>query len=70
MMKKAYELSTLCHCDVGIIFFSRNNKLYQYASSDMDQVLQRYAEFSQPDESFTSEDIRLVGSISYWIFLF
>ncbi|CAH1732119.1 unnamed protein product [Aphis gossypii] len=38
-MKKTYELSVLCDCEVAIIIFDKFDKLYQYASTDMDQVL-------------------------------
>jgi hypothetical protein len=38
VMKKAYELSILCDCEIALIIFSSSNKLYQYASTDMDKV--------------------------------
>ena len=38
-MKKAYELSILCDCEIALIIFSSSNKLYQYASTDMDKVM-------------------------------
>lgn len=47
-MKKAYELSVLCNCDIGLIIFNNsNNKLVQYASQDIDKVLLRYTEVSK-----------------------
>ncbi|KAL4121547.1 hypothetical protein QTP88_014040 [Uroleucon formosanum] len=57
VMKKAYELSVLCDCEVAIIIFNKNNKLYQYASTDMDQVLLKYTEYSEPHESLTNNNI-------------
>ena len=39
VMKKAYELSVLCDCEIALIIFSSSNKLYQYASTDMDKVV-------------------------------
>ncbi|XP_001949813.1 acidic repeat-containing protein [Acyrthosiphon pisum] len=57
VMKKAYELSVLCDCEVAIIIFNKNNKLYQYASTDMDQVLLKYTEYSEPHESLTNTNI-------------
>jgi len=57
LMKKAYELSVLCGCEVGLIMFTANNKLFQYASSDMDRILLRYTEYNEPHESRTNEDI-------------
>jgi hypothetical protein len=42
LMKKAYELSVLCDCEISVIIFNSNNKLFQYASTDMDKVLLKY----------------------------
>ncbi len=58
LIKKAYELSVLCGCEVGLIVFSTNNKLFQYASSDMDRILLRYTEHAEPHENRTNEDVR------------
>lgn len=39
-MKKAYELSVLCDCEVGLAVFSNhNNRVYEYATKNMDSVL-------------------------------
>lgn len=43
-MKKAMELSVLCDCQIGLIIFNSNNKLVQYSSHDIDQILLRYTE--------------------------
>lgn len=56
-MKKAYELSVLCDCEIALIMFSSSNKLFQYASTDMDRVLLKYTEYSDPHESRTNSDI-------------
>lgn len=56
-MKKAYELSVLCDCEIAMIVFNSSNKLFQYASSDMDKVLLKYTEYSEPHESRTNKDI-------------
>ena len=57
LMKKAYELSVLCNCEVGLILFTQNNKLFQFSSTDMDQLLLRYTEFNEPYEAKTSSDL-------------
>ncbi|CAB3239715.1 unnamed protein product [Arctia plantaginis] len=57
VMKKAYELSVLCDCEIALIIFSSNNKLYQYASTDMDKVLLKYTEYNEPHESLTNRNI-------------
>lgn len=57
VMKKAYELSVLCDCEIALIIFSSTNKLYQYASTDMDKVLLKYTEYNEPHESLTNKNI-------------
>ena len=57
LMKKAYELSVLCGCEIALMIFNSNDRLFQYASSDMDKVLLKYAEYNEPHESCTNVDI-------------
>nr|KAF6278928.1 myocyte enhancer factor 2A [Myotis myotis] len=57
LMKKAYELSVLCDCEIALIIFNSSNKLFQYASTDMDKVLLKYTEYNEPHESRTNADI-------------
>lgn len=57
LMKKAYELSVLCDCEIALIIFTSNNKLFQYASSDMDKVLLKYTEYNDAVVSQTNKDI-------------
>ncbi|KAE9529071.1 hypothetical protein AGLY_012025, partial [Aphis glycines] len=54
VMKKAYELSVLCDCEVAIIIFDKSDK---YASTDMDQVLLKYTECNEPYESLTNKNV-------------
>ncbi|KAJ2331790.1 Myocyte-specific enhancer factor 2C, partial [Coemansia sp. RSA 2673] len=54
LLKKAYELSVLCDCEIAVVIFSSQNKLVQYASTNMDKVLMRYTEFGEPNESLTN----------------
>nr|BAD88437.1 MADS-box transcription factor CsMADS1 [Coleochaete scutata] len=42
LLKKAYELSVLCDVDIAVIVFSPTGKLFQYASSSMKEILERY----------------------------
>ncbi|KAF0310337.1 Myocyte-specific enhancer factor 2A [Amphibalanus amphitrite] len=58
LMKKAYELSVLCDCEISLIMFNSSNKLFQYASTDMDKVLLKYTEYNEPHESRTNKDIQ------------
>ena len=59
-MKKAYELSILCDCEIALIIFNSSNKLFQYASTDMDKILLKYTEYNEPHESRTNADIHEV----------
>jgi hypothetical protein len=49
LFKKAYELGVLCNCDVAVIIFGGNGKLYEYASGNgdgienIDRILLKYS---------------------------
>ncbi|KAL4614928.1 hypothetical protein ACB092_07G088300 [Castanea dentata] len=40
--QKAYELSTLCDAETGLMVFSATGKLFEYASTSMQQVIKRH----------------------------
>ncbi|XP_042028740.1 MADS-box protein SVP-like [Salvia splendens] len=42
LFKKAEELSVLCDADVALIIFSSTGKLFEYASSSMNEILGRH----------------------------
>jgi hypothetical protein len=42
LIKKAKELAILCDAEVGLIIFSSSGKLYDFASSSMKSVIDRY----------------------------
>ncbi|XP_062083641.1 MADS-box transcription factor ANR1-like [Humulus lupulus] len=42
LLKKAKELSILCDAEVGLIIFSSTGKLYDYSSSSVKSVIERY----------------------------
>ena len=67
-MKKAYELSVLCDCEIALIIFSSSNKLFQYASTDMDKVLLKYTEYNEPHESRTNNDIVEVCAFTFLVY--
>ncbi|KAI8331587.1 hypothetical protein BC941DRAFT_456211 [Chlamydoabsidia padenii] len=56
LMKKAYELSVLCNCEVAVMVFSSNGKLIQYSSKDMDQLLMKYTQYNGPHEAKNNTD--------------
>ena len=58
LMKKAYELSVLCNCDIGLIVFNSSNKLFQYASSDLDKILVKFSQYRGPRKLRTNADLK------------
>ncbi|KAK3071689.1 resistance to lethality of mkk1p386 overexpression [Teratosphaeriaceae sp. CCFEE 6253] len=42
LFKKAHELSVLCSVDVAVIIFGTNKKLYEYSSSDVNEIIGRF----------------------------
>nr|QHF16613.1 SVP [Lavandula angustifolia] len=42
LFKKAQELAVLCDADVGLIIFSSTGKLFEYASTSMDDIVGRH----------------------------
>ncbi|KAG5238632.1 MADS-box transcription factor [Salix suchowensis] len=42
LLKKAKELSILCDAEIGVIIFSSTGKLYDYASTSMRSIIERY----------------------------
>ncbi|CAI9770034.1 unnamed protein product [Fraxinus pennsylvanica] len=42
LLKKARELSILCDAEVGLIVFSSTGRLYDYSSTSMKSVIERY----------------------------
>nr|ASZ80017.1 MADS47 [Dendrocalamus latiflorus] len=47
LFKKAEELSILCDAEVGLVVFSATGKLFQFASSSMKQIIDRYNSHSK-----------------------
>ncbi|RDX97964.1 Agamous-like MADS-box protein AGL21 [Mucuna pruriens] len=43
LIKKAKELAILCDAQVGLVIFSSTGKLYEYASTSMKSLIERYA---------------------------
>ncbi|URD89207.1 hypothetical protein MUK42_27719 [Musa troglodytarum] len=42
LLKKAFELSVLCDAEIALIIFSARGKLYEFATSSMQEILERY----------------------------
>ncbi|KAI4296433.1 hypothetical protein L6164_036390 [Bauhinia variegata] len=48
LFKKAQELSTLCDAEIALIVFSATGKLSEYASSSLQEVVEKYNLHSDP----------------------
>ncbi|KAK6163005.1 hypothetical protein DH2020_002846 [Rehmannia glutinosa] len=42
LFKKAHELAVLCEADVAVIIFSCTGKMFEFSSTDMKTILERY----------------------------
>eukprot|EP00884_Botryococcus_braunii_P000887 jgi/Botrbrau1/1079/Bobra.0076s0043.1 len=58
LMKKAMELSVLCECEIAMVIFNSQGRLFQYSSTDMDAILQRYSRCChEPHETRNNQDL-------------
>ncbi|TMW66156.1 hypothetical protein Poli38472_003921 [Pythium oligandrum] len=60
IFKKAMELSKLCDCEIALIVFDSNDKLYQYSSTGVDQILLKYTEYGEPYETKDNNDYEIL----------
>jgi MADS-box transcription factor len=49
LFKKAHELSVLCSVDVAVFIFGSNQKLYQYSSANMLDLIEAYKRVSSAE---------------------
>ncbi|XP_020584681.1 MADS-box transcription factor 23-like isoform X3 [Phalaenopsis equestris] len=47
LLKKARELAILCDAEVGLIVFSSTDRLYDFASTSMKSVIERYSKVKE-----------------------
>ncbi|KAJ9567794.1 hypothetical protein OSB04_003760 [Centaurea solstitialis] len=65
LLKKAEELAVLCDADVALVIFSATGKLFEYASSSMQELLGKYKLHSTNNVDKVSEpslNLQLVES--------
>jgi hypothetical protein len=56
LIKKAVELSVLCDCEVAMVIL-HGDKLYQYSSASMSEILQQYFDYEGNFEIVDNSDV-------------
>ncbi|XP_061339629.1 MADS-box protein SOC1-like [Gastrolobium bilobum] len=56
LLKKAFELSVLCDAEVALIIFSPRGKLYEFASSSMQETIERYRRHNRSSQTAHKPD--------------
>ncbi|BAF11117.2 mADS-box transcription factor 47 isoform 1 [Oryza sativa Japonica Group] len=64
LFKKAEELSILCDAEVGLVVFSATGKLFQFASTSMEQIIDRYNSHSKTLQRAEPSQLDLQGEDS------
>ncbi|KAJ8471307.1 hypothetical protein OPV22_025650 [Ensete ventricosum] len=69
LLKKAKELAILCDAEVGVLVFSGTGRLYDYASTSMKSVIERYTKAKAENNLVvdTASEIKVVNICSsFW----
>ncbi|XP_031281609.1 agamous-like MADS-box protein AGL21 [Pistacia vera] len=62
LIKKAKELAILCDAEVGLAIFSSTGKLYEFASTSMKQVFERYSHLKEDHQQFLNPP----SEVKFW----
>uniref|UniRef100_A0A151UD81 MADS-box transcription factor 6 n=1 Tax=Cajanus cajan TaxID=3821 RepID=A0A151UD81_CAJCA len=68
LLKKAFELSVLCDAEIALIIFSSRGKLFQYSSTDINKIIERYRQ-CRYSKSQAGDSSELESQNSYHEFL-
>ncbi|XP_052191835.1 MADS-box transcription factor 23-like [Diospyros lotus] len=62
LLKKAKELSILCDAEVGVMIFSSTGKLYDFTSTSMKSVIERYKKLKEEQSRLTTP----TSEVMFW----
>ncbi|KAH7652916.1 MADS-box transcription factor plant protein [Dioscorea alata] len=62
LLKKAKELAILCDADIGLIVFSSTGRLYDYSSTNMKSIIDRYIKA----KDVHNQELSLSSEIKFW----